>query len=462
MRVYNTLSKQKETFTPLHPGIFNIYVCGPTVYNYIHVGNARPAVVFDTLRRYLEYKGDKVNYISNITDVDDKIMKRAAEEKTTPEEIARRYEGEYFTDLRGLNVRPATVHPRATEHIAEMQDIIAAIMEKGYAYARPNGDVYFRARKFAAYGKLSHQPLEALESGARVDVNEDKEDPMDFALWKGAKPGELAWDSPWGKGRPGWHIECSAMSKKHLGETIDLHAGGADLVFPHHENEIAQSECANGKPFARYWMHNGFLSIDNQKMSKSLGNFFTVREVAEKYGYEPIRYFLLTGQYRGPLNFSAEALDQAKNSLARLYNARGNLSFLLTKAPPKGDDSLAQDSQKALADFEAAMDDDLNTPDALAALFGLVTAVNTKGTAASQGALAEAQHAFDTMADVLGILYQRPKQDIPEAVEQLLSQRAEARGKKDWKKSDEIRAALRDMGWDVEDTKHGQKASKLS
>lgn len=460
MKVYNTMTRQKEEFTPLHEGVFNIYVCGPTVYNYIHVGNARPAVTFDTLRRYLEYKGYKVNYVQNITDVDDKLITRAKEEGTTVEAIARRYEEEFLRDTDGLNIKRATVHPRATEHIKEMLDIIATLVDKGYAYVKDNGDVYFRAAKFKEYGKLSHQPLDELESGARVDVNEDKEDPIDFALWKGTKPGEPAWDSPYGPGRPGWHIECSAMAKKHLGETIDLHAGGVDLVFPHHENEIAQSECANGCTFARYWMHNGFINIDNRKMSKSLGNFFKVREVSDEYGYEPIRYLMLTGQYRSPLNFTREIMDQCVSSLERLYTCRSNLDFAIQNAPEAGEETLSAKAAEAIKKFTAAMDDDLNTPDALAALFDLVREINTGSAAAGKKALEDARAAFDEITGVLGILYNRDKNEVPAEVQQLADERAQARTDKNWAMSDELRAKIAELGYLVEDTAQGQKLTK--
>ena len=460
MKVYNTLTRKKEEFTPLHEGVYGVYVCGPTVYGYIHVGNARPPVTFDTLRRYLIYKGNEVNYVQNITDVDDKIINLANEEGTTLEVVARRYEEEFLKDLKGLNILPATVHPRATEHITEMLDIIATLIEKGYAYARPNGDVYFRAAKFEEYGKLSHQPLADLESGARVDVNEDKENPMDFALWKGAKEGEPSWVSPYGNGRPGWHIECSAMSKKHLGETIDLHAGGVDLVFPHHENEIAQSEGASGKTFARYWMHNGFINIDNQKMSKSLNNFFKVREVADEYGYEPIRYLMLTGHYRTPLNFTREIIEQCKASLERLYTARNNLDFAISNAGANGSDELMQSGTEAIAKFEAAMDDDLNTPDALAALFDFVREINTKSAEANKATLEKTAETFDTITGILGILYNRNTDEIPNEVQTLADERAQAREDKQWAKSDELREKIAELGYSVEDTTQGQKLSK--
>ena len=336
MRIFNTLTREKDEFKPITEGEVKIYACGPTVYNYIHIGNARPLCVFDVLRRYFEWRGYKVSFVQNFTDIDDKLIKRANEEGSTVPEIAERYIKEFWTDADGLNVKHATVNPRATENIEQIQSIISALVEKGYAY-QSGGDVYYRAKKFSGYGKLSHQPLEDLEAGARIDVTEIKEDPMDFCLWKGAKPGEPYWDSPWGKGRPGWHIECSAMACRYLGKTIDIHCGGLDLIFPHHENEIAQSEAANGCEFAHYWMHNGFINVDNHKMSKSLGNFFTVRDVAEKYGYEPIRYMMVSCQYRSPINYSYEVIEQAKNSLERLYNCRDNIDFALKNAKDGGE-----------------------------------------------------------------------------------------------------------------------------
>jgi cysteinyl-tRNA synthetase len=460
MKVYNTLTRKKEEFTPLHEGVYNIYVCGPTVYNYIHIGNARPPIVFDTLRRYLIYKGNKVNYVQNITDVDDKIINIANEENTTLDVVARRYEEEFLKDIAGLNILPATVHPRATEHITEMLEIIAALIEKGYAYARPNGDVYFRAAKFEEYGKLSHQPLEDLKSGARVDVNEDKEDPMDFALWKGAKDGGPAWSSPYGEGRPGWHIECSAMAKKHLGETIDLHAGGVDLVFPHHENEIAQSECSSGKTFARYWMHNGFINVDNEKMSKSLNNFFMVREVAEVYGYEPIRYLMLSGHYRSPLNYTVDTIEQCKAGLERLYTARDNLDFAIANAVEAGSDELLEKSAKAIVAFEDALEDDLNTPDALAALFDLAREININANGASKATLQKTAEAFDTITGILGILYNRASGEIPAEVQAFADEREKARKDKNWAKSDELRDKIAELGYIVEDTAQGQKLNK--
>lgn len=464
MQIFNTLTRQKEEFIPQTPGEYRIYVCGPTVYNYIHIGNARPVVVFDTLRRYLEHRGNKVLFVSNITDIDDKLIQKAKEQGCSMKEVAERFEAEFLTDSRGLNALEPTVRPRATEHIAEILDIVKDILDKGYGYVAKNGDVYFRARKFKEYGKLSHLNLDDLESGnrqLRSQMQEDlKEDPADFAVWKAAKPGEPAWDSPYGPGRPGWHIECSAMARKHLGKTIDLHCGGQDLIFPHHENEIAQSECANGCTFSRYWMHNGFLNIDNHKMSKSANNFFTVREVAERYGYEPIRYFMLSAHYRSPLNYTAELIEACKSSLERLYTCRENLDFLLQKAAGS-DTALAEKAVAALKKFDAAMDDDLNTADALAALFELVKEINTLAPAAEPAALQAASDAFDEMTGVLGLLYNRKKDEIPPEVTELVRQRAAAKKAKDWPTADAIRATLSGMGWAVEDTPQGPKLSRI-
>lgn len=464
MQIFNTLTRQKEEFIPQTPGEYRIYVCGPTVYNYIHIGNARPVVVFDTLRRYLEHRGNKVLFVSNITDIDDKLIQKAKEQGCSMKEVAERFEAEFLTDSRGLNALEPTVRPRATEHIAEILDIVKDILDKGYGYVAKNGDVYFRARKFKEYGKLSHLNLDDLESGnrqLRSQMQEDlKEDPADFAVWKAAKPGEPAWDSPYGPGRPGWHIECSAMARKHLGKTIDLHCGGQDLIFPHHENEIAQSECANGCTFSRYWMHNGFLNIDNHKMSKSANNFFTVREVAERYGYEPIRYFMLSAHYRSPLNYTAELIEACKSSLERLYTCRENLDFLLQKASGS-DTALAEKAAAALKKFDAAMDDDLNTADALAALFELVKEINTLAPAAEPAALQAASDAFDEMTGVLGLLYNRKKDEIPPEVTELVQQRAAAKKAKDWPTADAIRAKLSGMGWAVEDTPQGPKLSRI-
>ena len=455
MKIYNTLTKQKEEFIPLEPGKVKIYACGPTVYNFIHIGNARPICVFDTLRRYFEYRGYEVTFVQNFTDIDDKLIKRANEEGSTVPEIAERYIKEFWTDADGLNVKHATVNPRATENIEQIQSIISALVEKGYAY-QSGGDVYYRAKKFSGYGKLSHQPLEDLEAGARIDVTEVKEDPMDFCLWKGAKPGEPYWDSPWGKGRPGWHIECSAMACRYLGKTIDIHCGGLDLIFPHHENEIAQSEAANGCEFAHYWMHNGFINVDNHKMSKSLGNFFTVRDVAEKYGYEPIRYMMVSCQYRSPINYSYEVIEQAKNSLERLYTCRDNIDFALKNAKDGGE--APEFTEKRKQEFIAAMDDDLNTADALAAIFMLVRDINTLiAEGAGKTALEACADMFDQLTGVLGLVYNRKTEALDSDIEALIEQRTAARKAKDFKTADEIRDKLKAMGIVLEDTPQGVK-----
>ena len=463
MKIFDTLTRQKIPFIPMKEGEYSIYVCGPTVYNYIHIGNARPVIVFDTLRRYLESRGNKVRYVSNITDIDDKLIKRAQEENTTVSRVAKKYEEEYLKDCKGLNIKELSAMPRATEHIDEILHIVADLIEKGYAYVARNGDVYFRTKKFEQYGKLSHLVLEDLEAGnreLRSRMDDDlKEDPADFAIWKAAKPGEPAWESPYGMGRPGWHIECSAMARKHLGNTIDLHCGGQDLVFPHHENEIAQSECANGCTFARYWMHNAFLNIDNHKMSKSAGNFFTVREIAEHYGYEPIRYFMLSAHYRSPLNYTAELIESCKSSLERLYTCRENLDFAIENA--HGDSNiLTQKAAAAKVKFNDAMEDDLNTADALAAIFELVKEINTLSSQSTKEALQDAAEAFDQMTDVLGILYNRKKEEAPAEVLQLVEQRAAAKKEKNWAVADQIRDKLAEMGWVVEDTAQGPKLSK--
>ena len=459
MKIFNTLTRKKEEFIPQVEGEYKIYVCGPTVYNFVHIGNARPAVIFDTLRRYLEYRGNNVNYVSNITDIDDKIIKKANEDGTTFEAVARKYENEYYTDLKGLNVKPATARPRVSDTIPEIIDIVQTLIDKGHAYRVDNGDVYFRVHSFNEYGKLSHNPLEELESGARIAVDDIKESPADFALWKASKPGEPKWESPFSEGRPGWHIECSAMSKKHLGDKIDLHCGGEDLIFPHHENEIAQSECANGCEFSHYWMHNAFLNVDNQKMSKSLNNFFTVREIAEQVGYEVIRYFLLTAHYRSPLNFTREIIDQCKSSLERLYTAREHLDFLIGHAG-EGKDEIVAEADKLVGEFIAVMDDDLNTADALSKLFELVTFINVNGKEQSKAALEHAAKAFDEMAEVLGILYNRNKDEIPAEVKALVEERTAVRKEKNWARADQIRDELAAMGYEVKDTPQGPQIIK--
>lgn len=455
MKIFNTLTRQKDEFVPINNGEVKIYACGPTVYNYIHIGNARPLCVFDTLRRYLEWRGNRVDFVQNFTDIDDKLIKRANEENTTVPDVAERYIKEFWTDAHGLNIREATVHPRATENIEQIQNIIKTLIDKGYAYCS-GGDVYYRAKKFAEYGKLSHQPLEELEAGARIDVTEIKEDPMDFCLWKAAKPGEPFWESPWGNGRPGWHIECSAMAGRYLGKTIDIHCGGLDLIFPHHENEIAQSEAANGCEFAHYWMHNGFINVDNHKMSKSLNNFFTVRDVAERYGYEPIRYMMVSCQYRSPINYSAEVIEQAKNSLERLYTCRDNIDFALKNAADGGEIPAFTEQRKQ--EFIDAMEDDLNTADALAAVFMLVRDINTAISAgAGKKALEAFAEVFDELTGVLGLVYNRRTETLDSEIEALIEKRTEARKNKDFKTADEIRDKLKEMGIILEDTPQGVK-----
>ncbi len=457
MKIFNTLTRTKDDFKPIVDGEVKIYACGPTVYNYIHIGNARPLCVFDVLRRYFEWRGYKVNFVQNFTDIDDKLIKKANEEGITVPEVAERYIGEFWTDAKGLNVREATVHPRATENIEQIQGIISSLMENGYAY-EAGGDVYYRAKKFDGYGKLSHQPLEDLEVGAseRVDSGDIKEDPMDFCLWKGAKPGEPYWESPWGKGRPGWHIECSAMAGRYLGKTIDIHCGGLDLIFPHHENEIAQSEAANGCDFAHYWMHNGFINVDNHKMSKSLNNFFTVRDVADKFGYEPIRYFLVSSQYRSPINYSVEIIEQAKNSLERLYTCRDNIDFALKNAADGGEIPAFIEERKN--EFINAMEDDLNTADALAAVFMLVRDINTAiANGAGKATLEACADIFDQLTGVLGLVYNRKTEALDDEIEALIEKRTEARKAKDFKTADAIRDQLKDMGIILEDTPQGVK-----
>lgn len=460
MKIFNTLTRSKDEFKPITEGEVKIYACGPTVYNYIHIGNARPLCVFDVLRRYFEWRGMKVNFVQNFTDIDDKLINKANAEGITVPEVAERYIGEFWTDAKGLNVKEATYHPRATENIEQIQNIISSLIENGYAY-ESQGDVYYRAKKFEDYGKLSHQPLEDLEAGAseRLNVDTAKEDQMDFCLWKGAKPGEPYWESPWGKGRPGWHIECSAMAGRYLGKTIDIHCGGLDLIFPHHENEIAQSEAANGCEFAHYWMHNGFINVDNHKMSKSLNNFFTVRDVAEKFGYEPIRYFLISSQYRSPINYSVEIIEQAKNSLDRLYTCRDNIDFALKNAPEGGE--VPEFIAERKAEFITAMEDDLNTADALAAVFVLVRDINTAvANKAGKVTLEACADMFDQLTGVLGLVYNRNTADLDSEVEALIEERTLARKNKDYKRADEIRDQLKAMGIILEDTPQGVKWSR--
>jgi len=467
MKLFNTMTRKKETFVPLVPGEVKMYSCGPTVYNYIHVGNARPIIVFDVLRRYFEYRGEKVTFVQNFTDVDDKIINRAKEEGSSSEDVAKRYIEEYFTDARGLGVREATVHPKATENIPQIIEIIQTLIDKGYAYV-VNGDVYYRTLKFQDYGKLSHQPLEELQAGARIDVNEVKEDPMDFALWKNAKPGEPSWEAPWGHGRPGWHIECSAMSNRYLGKTIDLHCGGQDLQFPHHENEIAQSEAANGCKFVNCWLHNGFLNIDNKKMSKSEGNFFTVREAAKVYGYEPIRFFMLSAHYRSPLNYSKESLTQAQSALERLYTAVSNLEFI-QKNGKAGEMTVEENTFVATFPeyrrrFHEAMDDDLNTADAIGVLFELVRAINTAVEKTPTSAVAKASlDMILEFTDVLGLLYQRKQEEtLDDQVEAMIEARQVARKAKNFAEADRIRDELAAMGIELKDTPQGVKAVRIN
>ena len=464
MKVFNTMTRQKEELVPLTPGEFKIYACGPTVYNFIHIGNARPICVFDVLRRYLEFLGNKVTFVQNFTDVDDKIIKRANEEGITSAEVAEKYIAEYKKDAEGLGVKPASIHPKATENMEKIIEIVEGLVEKGYAYPLSDGSVYFRVRKFDEYGKLSHQDVSDLESGARIEADSEKEDPLDFCLWNAAKPGEPSWTSPWGEGRPGWHIECTAMIKNHLGETIDIHCGGQDLIFPHHENEIAQGECCTGHEYARYWMHNGYINVDNVKMSKSLGNFFTVRDVAEKYGYEPIKYMMIQAHYRMPLNYTLTVIESAKASLERMYTCRDNLDFAIENAPAENqggeEEFIAMLSEKKQA-FITAMDDDLNTADAVAVIFDLVREINTFISAPhAKSALEAAAELFDALTDVLGILYNRKKESLEEEVEQLIAARQAARKERNWAEADRIRDELKAMGIVLEDTPQGVKWKK--
>lgn len=459
MKVYNTLTRDKQELIPIKKGEYKIYICGPTVYNLIHIGNARPICIFDVLRRYLEYRGNKVIYVQNFTDIDDKLIRKSAEEGIPVSEIADRYIIEYKTDAEGLNVKTPDFTPRATENIDEMIKIISELVEKGYAY-ESEGDVYFRTSKFESYGKLSNQPMEELEAGARIDVSDIKESVMDFALWKKSKPGEPFWESPWGEGRPGWHIECSAMSQRYLGDTIDIHCGGQDLVFPHHENEIAQSEASSGKKFANYFMHNGYINIDNRKMSKSLGNFFTVRDVAEKFGYEPIRYLMVSSYYRSPINYSYDLINQCVSSLERLYTFRDNLDFWHNTMNAEQPASLNADADKLRSDFVESMENDLNTADALSNVFEFVRKVNTdvsEGILYSKEELEYGMNVFDELTGVLGILNHRKTISLDSEVETLIEERTQARQNKDFAKSDEIRDKLKDMGIVLEDTPQGVK-----
>ena len=469
MKLFNTMSRRKEEFVPLEEGKVRMYVCGPTVYNLIHIGNARPMIIFDTVRRYLEYKGYEVNYVSNFTDVDDKIIKKAIEEGVSSEEISQRYIAECKKDMAGMNVKPATTHPLATQEIDGMIDMIQTLIDKGYAYPVADGTVYFRVKKFKEYGKLSHKNLDDLQSGFRslqVSGEDQKEDPLDFVLWKPKKEGEPFWKSPWCDGRPGWHIECSVMSKKYLGEEIDIHAGGEDLVFPHHENEIAQSECCNGVPFAKYWMHNAFLNIDNRKMSKSLGNFRTVRQIGEQYDLQVLRFFMLNAHYRSPLNFSADLLESSKNALERITDAAARLrdrqAAASVQEASEDEKKMMQEEAAFVAKFEEAMDDDFNTADALAAVFELVKFGNTN---VQEGSSAEfAAHTLEVMTklcDVLGLILDKKEEILDEEIENLIAERQAARKAKDFARADEIRGLLLDKGIELKDTREGVKWKRI-
>lgn len=464
IRIYNTLSKKKEDFIPLEEGKVRMYVCGPTVYNFIHIGNARPMIVFDTVRRYLEHKGYEVNFVSNFTDVDDKIIKKANEEGVSAEEISQRYIAECKKDMEGMNIKPATTHPLATQEIDGMIEMISDLIAKGYAYA-VNGTVYFRTRKFKEYGKLSHKNLDDLQAGNRsllVSGEDEKEEPLDFVLWKPKKEGEPSWESPWGDGRPGWHIECSVMSKKYLGEQIDIHGGGEDLIFPHHENEIAQSEACCGKVFAKYWMHNAFLNIDNRKMSKSLGNFFTVREISEKYDLQVLRFFMLNAHYRSPLNFSADLMESSKNALERIQTAVDNLKFLAehTSVLEMGAEEAEKAAEAAKYEeaFDEAMDDDFNTADAIAAIFDLVKFANTTADEGSSKAYADIlREKIQELCGIMGLITEKKEELLDADIEQLIEERQAARKAKDFARADEIRAQLLEKGIILEDTREGVK-----
>ena len=469
MKLFNTMSRRKEEFVPLEEGKVRMYVCGPTVYNLIHIGNARPMIIFDTVRRYLEYKGYEVNYVSNFTDVDDKIIKKAIEEGVSAEEISQRYIAECKKDMAGMNVKPATTHPLATQEIDGMIDMIQTLIDKGYAYPVADGTVYFRVKKFKEYGKLSHKNLDDLQSGFRslqVSGEDQKEDPLDFVLWKPKKEGEPFWKSPWCDGRPGWHIECSVMSKKYLGEEIDIHAGGEDLVFPHHENEIAQSECCNGVPFAKYWMHNAFLNIDNRKMSKSLGNFRTVREIGEQYDLQVLRFFMLNAHYRSPLTFSADLMESSKNALERITEAAARLrdrqAAATVQEATEDEKKLMQEEAAFVTKFEESMDDDFNTADALAAVFELVKFANTN---VQEGSSKEfAGHTLEVMTklcDVLGLTLEKKEEILDEEIENLIAERQAARKAKDFARADEIRGLLLDKGIELKDTREGVKWKRI-
>ena len=464
MQIYNTMTRRKEELAPLKPGEISIYVCGPTVYSFIHIGNARPLIVFDTLRRYLEYRGYKVKFVQNFTDVDDKVIRRANEDGCSIRDVAEKYIAEYYKDAEALNVKKATVAPRATEHMDEIISLIKGLIEKGHAYPADNGDVYFAVRSYDSYGKLTGQSIESLESGARIDPGEHKRDPLDFALWKSAKPGEPSWDSPWGKGRPGWHIECSAMSMSILGETFDIHAGGKDLIFPHHENEIAQSEACTGKPFARYWMHNGHINIEGQKMSKSLGNFRNVRDIISEFDPNVLRLFMLSAHYASPINFRRELMEQTAAAYERLCTARERLREAQTADNPNAEEegAFAAALKGYKQSFIEAMDDDLNTADAIGVLFELVRAVNTFVTEKrSKAAIDNAARAFDELTGVLGISTDAKSEEFPEEAVRLLNERTEARAAKNWALADELRNRLAQLGFAVEDSKQGAKLKRI-
>ncbi len=466
MQIYNSMTRRKETFKPIHEGKVGIYSCGPTVYDYFHIGNARPFITFDVLRRQLEREGYDVTFVQNFTDIDDKMIRRANEQGITVKELGDRFIEEYWKDAKALGVRPATVHPRATEHIGQIIDLVQRLINNGHAYVGSNGDVYYRVSAFPGYGKLSGQNIEDREMGAseRLNVETDKENPADFVLWKAQKPGEPAWESPWGMGRPGWHIECSAMSMTYLGDTFDIHCGGKDLLFPHHENEIAQSEGATGKPYVHYWMHNGFINVDGEKMSKSLGNFWTVRDISKKYDLEVVRMFMLSAHYRNPINFSEDQISAAHAGLSRLYTARDQLRFLRDKAPDRelneDEKAFAARLKEYEARFDAAMDDDLNTADAIGAIFELVRDANSTLSAESaRGAVEAALSSFASLCGVLGLV-QKESDALPAEIQQMIDERAAARKAKDWKRSDELRDAIKAAGYILEDTPQGQKVRK--
>lgn len=461
MKIYNSMTREKQEFVPITPGEVKMYSCGPTVYDYFHIGNARPFIVFDTMRRYLEYKGYKVTFVQNFTDIDDKMINRANKEGITVRELGERFIAEYFKDADSLGIKRADIHPKATENIDAIIDVVKTLEEKGYAY-NVNGNVYFRTKKFEGYGKLSHQPLEELEAGARIDISDEKEDPMDFALWKAEKPGEPSWESPWGKGRPGWHIECSAMVNKYLGNTIDIHSGGKDLIFPHHENEIAQSECANGCDFAKYWMHNGYINIDNKKMSKSLGNFFTIRDILEKYKPEVVRFFMLSAHYRSPVNFSDSLMQQAKSALERVYTCIDSVKFSLESSierePTESENELKAALLAAKQRFTDAMDDDLNTADAISSIFDIVAATNKaliKEGGNAKSILTEVLDTISELGAVLGLFDKKEEASLDDEIEALIEKRNEARRNKDFAEADRIRDELKARNIILKDTPMG-------